>query len=59
MNRWGKQQDTGWAKTNKKNTCGRELARGSVNPEDEARMDVFTRYSKELAAQVCTYYMTM
>jgi hypothetical protein len=30
MNCWNKQQDTGWAKTNKEDTCGRELARGSV-----------------------------
>ncbi len=27
-------------KTNKEDTCGRELARGSVKPEDKARMDV-------------------
>jgi hypothetical protein len=26
MNRWNKQQDTGWARTNKKGTCGREPA---------------------------------
>jgi hypothetical protein len=30
QNHWDKQQDTGWAKTNKEDTCGRELARGSV-----------------------------
>jgi hypothetical protein len=50
MDRWDKQQDTGWAKTNKEDTCGRELARDSVLPEDEAMMDVFVRCSKEVAA---------
>jgi hypothetical protein len=43
MNCWDKQQDTGWAKTNKEDTCGRELASGSVYPEDEAMTDVFAR----------------
>jgi hypothetical protein len=57
MNRWDTHQDTGWDKANKEDTCRRELARGSVWPEDEAKMDVFARCSKKVAAQVCTKYM--
>jgi hypothetical protein len=54
MSRWDKQQDTGWARTNKKNTYGGEPARGLVKPWIEAMKDVFTRCSKKIAVQVYT-----
>jgi hypothetical protein len=53
MNRWNKQPDTGWARKNKKDTCGREPSRGLVLPWNEAMKDVFARCVKKIAVQVC------
>ncbi len=54
MSRWDKQQDTGWARANKKYTWEREPARASLWPWIEAMKDIFARCSKKMAAQVCT-----
>jgi hypothetical protein len=45
------------ARTNKEDTCGRELARGSFSPKNEAMTDVFARCFKKIAVQVCTKFM--
>ncbi len=51
---WNKQQDTEWARTDKEDTYGRRLARGSVHLWIEAMQDVFARCFKQMAVQVCT-----
>jgi hypothetical protein len=37
----------------------KRAARYSVLAEDEAMRDVFTRFTKKVAAQVCTKYLIM
>jgi hypothetical protein len=50
---WDKQQDTGWARTNKEDTYGRRPARGSAYPWIEAMQDILERCLKQIAVQVC------
>ncbi len=52
---WNEQQDTGWARINKEDTCGREPARGSFKTWNKAMMDVFARCFKKTAIQEYMY----
>jgi hypothetical protein len=57
MSRWNRQQDTGWAKTNKKIAYEGEQQESQFPSWIEAMKDVFVRCSKKTAIQVFTKYI--